>query len=190
MLLFKYLDLLPPIPEELLVDPIPDYKPDNIGYKDGGTNWYDATYTRWGTTPKLVGWLQSNISNSVDIAGIQIMSWATHVPAGKRKVNPHCDKRRWALNYVYEIGGPNVTTTLYRERGHDLIRQSGCRLTHFDALVPIESVVVEPRRWHILNTNVLHGVTNVETTRKAVTIGINIDNPLEVIKGYENISAH
>jgi hypothetical protein len=118
------------------------------------------------------------------------MDWPSHVPAGKRKVNPHCDKRRWALNYVFQTGGPDVSTTLYQEKGHDLVRQPGCRLTNFDALDVVESVVVAPCKWHLLSTRVLHGVTNVNTVRKAVTIGLNVDNPFTVIKGYENISIY
>jgi hypothetical protein len=187
MFLFKYLDLLPAIPVEFLRDPIPNFSESNIRFKYGGSNWYDATYTRWGTTPELVEWLRANISDLIDIAGIQVMSWPTHVPAGKRRVNPHCDKRQWALNYVYETGGAKVATTLYREKGQELICPPSYRLTNFDALEVVESVVVEPCKWHLLSTNVLHGVTNVDTTRKAVTIGLNIDNPFTVIKGYENM---
>ena len=185
MFLFKYLDSLPPVPAELLLDPIPNYNKDNIGFQDGGTNWYDATYTRWGTNEPLLAWLRENITDVVGLAGIQIMNWPDHVPAGKRKVNPHCDKRKWALNYVYETGGPSVATTFYCEKGLNRVRGPGTRLTNFDSLEILESVVVEPNRWHIISTNVLHGVTNVHTTRKAVTIGLNIDDPLEAIKGYQ-----
>lgn len=184
MLLYQYLDLLPQIPEELLQDPIPHYGPDNIGYTDGGSN-YEATYTRWGINQALTEWLRDNIINNVAIAGIQIMSWGNEVPPGRRKVNPHCDKRKWALNYIYETGGDAVTTSFYCERGHKTIRAPGTRLQDFSKLDKIDSIVLEPRRWHVLNTNVLHGVTNVETTRKAVTVGINIPNPLEAINYYK-----
>jgi hypothetical protein len=184
MFLFKYLDLLPLVPEELLVNPIPNYTKDNIGFTDGGRNGRSATYTRWGTTPELTEWIRTNITELVSICGIQTMSWPDNLPASKRNVDPHCDKRRWALNYVYETGGPNVATTLYQEKGYPLIRDPGCRLTKFDGLEVVESVVIEPRRWHLLSTNVLHGVSNVNTTRKAVTVGLNIDDPLSVINGY------
>jgi len=192
MFLFKYLDLLPAIPVELLLDPIPDFSESNIGYFDNGSGWsnnattHNATYTRWGINQGLTQWVQAHISSDVEMAGVQIMSWDESVLPGDRKVNPHCDYRKWALNYVYETGGENVATSFYGEKDQRILRDPGCRITNHESLTVLKTVVIEPNRWHILNTNVLHGVSNVETVRKAVTIGLNYDDPFSVIYPYRD----
>jgi hypothetical protein len=185
MFLFKYLDLLPPIPVEFLLDPIPDFSESNIGYSDDGSGWSN-TYTRWGINQDLTQWLQAHISSDVKMSGVQIMSWDESVLPGERKVNPHCDYRKWALNYVYETGGENVATSFYCEKDQRILRDPGCRIINPSSLTALKTVVIEPNRWHIINTNVLHGVSNVETTRKAVTIGLNHDDPFSVIYPYRD----
>ncbi len=180
MMLFRYLDSLPPIPDHLLENAAVD----KIGFITKPGIALEATYARWAINEQLIAWLQKNISQVVDvrIVGLQRMTWDNE--AEIRSVKPHCDIRQWAVNYIIEPGGPAVTTTFYKELGQPLLREPGTRISPTAELEIVESRVIEPRRWHILNTNVLHGVEHVQTQRQAITIGLNTDSPLDVIKGY------
>ena len=169
MLIFQYLDSLPKIPAELLVDPIV-HDESLIGYQTG-------IYARWEAKPDLIQWLKTNISNYVNIAGIQIMTADTI---------PHCDRRHWAVNYLTDLGGSNVTTAFYQKENWPIVAPPSVRLPDYTGLKTLKQVVIEPGRWHILNTHILHGVTNVESQRQAVTIGLNSIDPFSELK-CENI---
>jgi len=170
MIIFQYLDALPKIPLHLLVDAlIPDES--QIGFRK-------ASYKRWAAKPELLEWLNIHISSYVNIAGIQTQ---------EGNLQPHCDKRRWAVNYLIKTGGTNATTEFYQRPNHPVIFSgSGYELSPEDELKVIKQVVIEPGRWHIINTHILHGVTNVESQRRAVTIGLNSIDPFSELK-CENI---
>jgi len=184
MLLFCYLHSLPSIPADLLNNPIPNFELNNVSYIDGGEN-NQCTYTRWGITDELSNWIQEHIIENISLAGIQTMTWPDEVSRHDRYVSPHCDRRKWALNYIIDPGGPDVRTEFYLEHNQSLLRDSNIRVFDYNRLTTVHNVNILPGKWHLINTNVLHGVTNVETVRKAVTVGLNVDDPLSVIKGYQ-----
>ena len=171
MFLYQYLDALPAIPSHLTVDPcIRDES--QIGFRDG-------SYARWAATPSLLEWLEKNISNQVNIAGVQIIT---------RDVPSHCDKRKWALNYIIDTGGDNVVTSFQQIVGEDLVQPPATRTTRIDKpFNSLCSVVLKQNRWHLLNTNILHSVAGITGVRTAVTIGLNTVNPFDTIKGYNGL---
>ena len=168
MMLFRYLDALPAIPDHLLsADDL--INRDIVGYRDD-------MYIRYGISKNLITWIGENITKHINISGIQEITG---------EVPPHSDKRKWALNYILDTGGPEVHTNFLYQQEHELVREPGTRpigLEH--ELSIVYSKVIEPYRWHILNTNVYHSVTGITGTRKAITIGINLPNVLDAIKGY------
>lgn len=167
MLLFQYLNALPIIPTHLLN---PAEIPDEtlIGFGDSG-------YTRWAPNHDLKNWLNHNISTQLTLAGVQKING---------NVPPHCDQRKWALNYILDVGGPNVSTLFHHKLGTSLIQPPGERVSGDCVLRTIYSVNIQPNRWHLLNTHVLHSVIGLESTRTAITIGFRTKNPHESIKGY------
>ena len=170
MLIFQYLDSLPKIPAELLVDPIV-HDESLIGFQK-------ASYKRWAAKPELLEWLKTNISNYINIAGVQTQEGT---------LQPHCDRRRWAVNYLINTGGTNATTEFYQYLNYPIVFSGvGVAFVPGDKLKTLKQVVIEPGRWHILNTHILHGVTNVESQRQAVTIGLNSIDPFSELK-CENI---
>lgn len=180
MLLFQYLDALPVIPIELLRDPVvPEIA---ITFRAN----IAANYTRWGIKQDLQDWLHNNITTNLALAGLQTMTWSEGHDQ-RKDVLPHCDRRNWAINFIIEPGGPAVTTSFYLEPGQPTFRPAGCRIDRHDKLIQVWSGVIEPGRWHIINTRVLHGVENVATQRRAVTIGINSSNPFADIHGYSGL---
>jgi hypothetical protein len=183
MLLFQYLDALPAIPKDLI---------DNMSIGDNiritKTDLpMEATYSRWTINSEIINWLHTNISTNIDLAGLQKMTWTDSAPAYKRIVRPHCAQRRWAINYIIEPGGSEVTTTFYRQPGFPIVREPFTRILVDSELTILEQKIIEPNRWHILNTNVLHGIENAVTQRQAITIGLNTNNPFDVIRGYSGL---
>ena len=171
MFLYQYLDALPAIPSHLTVD---SYIQDEsqIGFRDG-------SYARWAATPSLLQWLEENISSQVNLAGVQIIT---------RDVPSHCDKRKWALNYIIDTGGDNVVTNFQQVIGEELLQPPATRTTHNSkSFNPLCSVVLKPNHWHLLNTNVLHSVVGITGVRTAITIGLNTVNPFDTIKGYNGL---
>jgi hypothetical protein len=156
-MLFTYLDQLPNIPSNLLVD---CYYTDKVGFKDG-------VYSRYNISEQLIDWLVKHVSPIKDRMGCQVM---------EANVAPHCDFRRWGLNYIISRGG-NVVTRLHRIKNRDIY--IGPRYSHptIDDLETIMKLEIEPFRWHILNTHVLHSVANVTSVRKAITIGLMDEDP-------------
>jgi hypothetical protein len=166
MLIFEYIDSLPRIPLELLIDPaLPDES--KIGFQK-------SIYKRWSAKPELLDWLKTNICNYVNIAGVQTI---------EDNLEIHCDRRNWAVNYLIKTGGPNVVTTFYQYPGAPIVfTGSGYTITPNVDLKPIKEIVIEPGRWHIINTHILHGVSNIESHRKAITIGLNSAGPYDELK--------
>jgi len=170
MILYQYLTALPPIPTHLLQDP---YLPDEsrIGFRDG-------EYTRWALRFKIQEWLEKNISEEILISGMQIITG---------DIPMHCDKRHWALNYIIDPGGEAVRTSFHKLPGESTLQAPSARAWNASQSEELCSVVLEPNRWHILNTHVLHSVSGVTGQRMAVTLGLNKDNPFDDIKGYQKL---
>ena len=85
--------------------------------------------------------------------------------------------RTFAVNYVFETGGDNVTTNWYKERGFPLYRtksyggkQADSGSVKYDDLECLDSVVLKKNRWYILDVRVLHDVQNIINCRKSLTI--------------------
>ena len=64
--------------------------------------------------------------------------------------------RTKAINYLIDAGGETVTTTWYS-----------------DELEPLFNKTIEPFKWHIINTEINHGITGIIDKRLALTISIN-----------------
>jgi hypothetical protein len=75
-----------------------------------------------------------------------------------------------------------VRHTFYHHPNKSVIQAPATRISNDTKLKIIKQVVIEPGKWHIINTHVLHGVTNVETQRTAITIGLNADDPFAKLK--------
>lgn len=68
----------------------------------------------------------------------------------------HIDRGRTeAINYLIDTGGDNVSTVWYE----------------YDWTTPFLEKVFEAHRWHKLQVDIYHGVSNIKTCRYAITIG-------------------
>lgn len=184
MLLFQYVDHLPSVPVELIeqakqhihTQPVDHAVPARTVVVNNST-YRNVDYNRHCASTELTEWIRSNISQNYVSMGVQIQN--------PNKVNhthyPHTDTapRHWVLNYNIQPGGDQVTTHWYQERGYPLIREGTTRPSNLDDLEIVDSVQIQSFRWHLLNTSVLHGVTGIQHSRIAITIGF-ATNPLEI----------
>ena len=153
MILFEYLDYLPRIPEKFnaLVE---GEKVDMSWHKSETYHWYKCE-------EELKQWVRENIkpvlSYEIKKIGLQEMT---------ADILPHKDlSRPFALNYLFRTG--DGILSLYNSNH---VYKSG--FIGLDKVTEIKRVSVEPFRWHIINTSVLHGVSNIKTPRMSLTIDV------------------
>jgi hypothetical protein len=176
MFLFQYLDQLPRVPVDILKD----------GHIEDQTRigWRQGSYIRWPVSTKLNTWLIDNLGADLFTRS----SSGMHFSRGANK--PHCDLRAWALNYVIVPGGEKVETIFWQEEDQPLVREPATYRngTTSAKLDEVWRVQIEPHRWHLLNTNVIHsvtGVTDMQKPRQGISISVMSRKPLEYIQGYQ-----
>jgi len=179
---YKKLDL-PVIPNNLLNEEfIPEMGTNDIGYgaehfKHGiklepCSYWFSSVKNK-----ELISWLQENVPAFKPLSNI-LYQQTYHKTGGYHIV--HSDIRRsFALNYMIELGGDNVLTTWYREKGKPLKRfktvsgrQSDVGYIDYANLEILESVKFEKNKWYIISTNILHDAGEIKGLRKSITISI------------------
>jgi hypothetical protein len=180
MILYQYLDYLPSIPQDMVEHMVNRYQEQKILFTvperltlRAGKSVKNISYTRYQLATELEQWIKTNVCEEFNCAGFQTQT--PHLPGQSHL--PHTDTwpRRWVLNYNLHTGGPKVTTQWYQEQGHNLLRNDCTRPASLDSLVCVESVQLEPCRWHILNTSVLHAVDNIETTRMTISLSFETE---------------
>lgn len=189
MILFQYLDLLPKIPEHLLEQQQElhrNHYATPVRKLADGSSVVNIEYKRWDLDDELNQWLRENICVA-DSTGLQI---SRAVPGSTTHLC-HTDSypRRWVLNYMHKLGGTNIQTRFFKEIGQPLLRDPLTRPTpEKDPNIElIHSVVVEPNRWWLLNSGVLHDVINITGSRESITMGIHNANPFSRIPAYCNL---
>jgi hypothetical protein len=152
-LVFRYLDNLPAIPAELLVDFL---------VQPQRENWRKSNYSRYNISSELAQWLRANIYATAQ----------THCQIITRDIEPHCDFRNYAINYIIDSGGDFVTTVFYHRPSEPLQRgYSAYKATEAELSVYQEHIIAV-NRWHLINTHVLHSVKNITRPRQAITLGV------------------
>ena len=185
MLLFRYVDHLPAVPMHLidqtrqLIREAPvDHAVPARTVTVGNLIHHNVEYNRYRACEELTEWIHNNITKNYVSMGVQIQN-----PGDDNHTHfPHTDTapRHWVLNYNIQPGGDKVITHWYQQHGYTLIREGTTRPSNLDDLEIVDSVQIQPFRWHLLNTSVLHGVTNIQHPRIAITMGF-ATNPLETM---------
>lgn len=185
MLLFQYVDHLPVVPADLIEQILNTVHSSPVDHAVAARTvtvndkiYNNIEYNRHRASDDLTNWIHTHIGSDYVSMGVQIQDPGlfnhTHFP--------HTDTapRHWVLNYNIQPGGDHVITHWYQESDHPLVREGPTTPVDQNQLRVIESVQVQPFRWHVLNTSVLHGVENIHSCRIAITIGF-AQNPLETL---------
>ena len=162
---------LPQIPEELIPEPTKlQWK--SVEGKDfnlmvNGEHKVGATYYRYEPGQALQDWVRDCIHPDVATVGLQIVQ-------GTDIFQAHTDTnfRRYILNYLVKSGGENATTVFYQEHGFPVEQDVKKYIHDYSTMDVIESVVVPEKTWFSINGQVLPGVTNLDSPRIAVSLGI------------------
>lgn len=187
MLLFAYLDKLPPIPTYLVEQQKERYQNHHALSRTmpDGSVAVNIDYRRWDLDDDINSWLKQNICEA-DATGLQI----SRCVEGSTTHLCHTDSypRRWVINYMFETGGTAATTRFFKEVGQPLTRDPLTRpVPEYDpGIEVIHSVVIEPYRWCILNSSVLHDVVGITGERKSITMALSDKDPFSRIPAYQN----
>lgn len=195
MVLFQYLDYLPPIPENLVSkiltgirDMPTNSAPPLRSIVDNNSVFENISYKQYVADKEVTDWVRDNISSQYTRFGVQIQNPGQN----NRRHAPHADSidRTWVLNYVIQPGGPDVVNTWYHKNGVPVKRPGTeayrpADITEFETL---ESVQFETGRWHLLTASILHGVENIISERISMTLGFEL-HPVThklLVKEYDN----
>jgi hypothetical protein len=143
----EYIDL-PKVPEQLIesIQDIINRPPKDFSNVSAEYTYFKTRYVN----DDLKSWLQ-NIFNYEIYPQYQLVykGLPIHVDKGNRIV---------AYNYLLDTGGDNVRTAIYDDKYK---------------LLQIEKL--ELRRWHRINTGMLHGVHGIQSDKVRVAISIGVD---------------
>ena len=168
--------LFGPEPESANYEPGKNPRLNRVLIKPGQDNPEPSVRNpRYELGPEFNDWLKKNIFSSFDETVVSI----SHKGDG-RSFGPHTDRwRRHVLMYIVDSGGPNATTTFWKEKYYPTIRDGGVTINNYTNLVKIDSVALKAGQWVILQSRTLHSVEHIDDIRIAFQISINDLSELE-----------
>ena len=175
-MMYKYLDHLPLIPDDLIRQYRPFADPNKFG--TGIQNPYDplpgqAHHARFNLSNNLLDWLHDNITNDTENDCSVAYTYGNQSAPYPVAHRLHRDtKRNWVLMYLVYPGGEDVVTSFYQQQDQPLSIPIGNRPDIDPSkLTLIDSVVVETRRWFLLNAMIIHDVKNIISPRISIQVG-------------------
>jgi hypothetical protein len=186
---YKKLDL-PRIPEHLINMHLDDYNyVKDIGHgvqfqRDGKDIEPIRFKYGYSSHEPLLTWIKENIHPLTDTGLMCKTSFGE--PTGSEHI-VHTDIRKVAhLSYWTKLGGDNVVTSWYWEKGKPLFRtkstggkQSDDGVITYDHLKRLDSVVFEDHCWYLFCANVLHDATGITGIREGFEIPLRSMQQLE-----------
>lgn len=173
----------PPIPCNLLTDSsASEIQLNDTGYgkehfKNGEkispcSYWFSSIKNR-----ELISWFWSNVPVTKILSKFSYQQ-SHHDTGGYHIV--HSDiLRSYAINYMIDLGGEDVWTSWYREKGQPIKRlpkstdtQSDTGYIDYANLELLDSVKFEKNKWYVIATDVLHDVGKIIGTRRSITISV------------------
>ena len=138
-------------------------------FKDGKTV-ASAYQIRWDLGYDFYQWAQQNITPSAYECGVAYLDGKLGPTQGA-----HTDQRRTvSLIYLLDPGGEHTRTVFYQEEGQDLIRtipQSTC--DDYRKLSVVDQKQFPLQQWVAINTQILHGVDEIDNCRISLQISCN-----------------
>jgi len=137
---------------------------DSLGYPLSEATGDIARFDFLDVSDSIADWVYENIGEFAYIS-IQHMH-------GGRNIPPHVDEIRYkAYNYVISTG--NATTSFYQPK-QEFKHLSVYPHTTFteDRIELIDQITIEPRRWHEINTSMIHSVNNLDYPRISLSLSV------------------
>jgi hypothetical protein len=153
----------------------------NLSHQKNNVALSPIQYTRCVPTHKaLVEWMLDNVSGLERKDILLVIS--RHSTGGYHIL--HTDKERsWRANYFCELGGTNVITSWYQEKGKPLHRfkKDGWQQTDtpgqvfYDDCETLESVVFKKHTWYAFASDVLHDSGPIVGDRIFISLNLKKD---------------
>jgi len=158
-----------------------EYQYRTITAKDGSTFTTAGTH-RYAIGTEFEDWVREYFQQDPKGCGISIFDNVGPALA------PHVDaSRNFTIQYLLDLGGDNVDTVWYKEKGQDIVRPDlrsnfnpSATIDSYDRVEEIDRVRLPLHKWGCLHANILHSVENVKGPRLAIQI--SRDTPPEHIK--------
>lgn len=113
-------------------------------------------------------WVKDNISERVDHISIQSMYGGT-------TITPHIDEMRsFAYNYIIETGGGASTSFWKPKKEYEHLKSYPQTVFPYDRLELIFDTRIEARRWHKLDTGVIHSVENLDPNKRRISLSLSV----------------
>jgi hypothetical protein len=174
--LVRRLDQL--IQEQLLGLPDQVYTPTQPG-ADGAVNYIqykNFDHSKHGQIiyhelPKeFIEWIEHNITDTYERVKFSVHHGEI--------APPHTDLlRQFGINYIHQLGGDQVKTVWYQEIGkpvvRDMAQEGRVRQPDYAKLTVLDQVVLPAHQWHVLRTDILHSVENLQHNRIRIAIDLS-----------------
>jgi hypothetical protein len=159
---FKELDL-PPIPLELEEECFSQITAQYKYFAPKGFAKYKVSHN-------LKNWLLLNVVSNLKNYLVTDMSIQTISPS--YPTTPHVDGAgEVSVFYILDLGGDNVQTSWFVQGGYPLVRDRTVRnIRTFDNVEMCFTTTLQPKKWVLLQSNILHNVTNITTLRTSVAL--------------------
>ena len=184
---FSYLDHFPQIPDEVLPTPqqVIDAEYWSNGEKFESMRHPGAVdhYFRKRVNPELKEWMLANLKLDSRYAAMFCIF--------NRLMFPHRDIRDETYNFILTTGG-EVRTEWYNKQVEetvmgtwDSIRDDTSQDTFVsaDQIVTLESVLIQPKRWHRLKTDIPHGTSGPHSSPRII-LSVITENMVQIPKNH------
>jgi hypothetical protein len=114
----------------------------------------------------ILEWTYVNISPKPALVTIQVMH-------NGPTIIPHVDEgRTFVYNYLLDTGG--ATTRFYKNaKGYEHLTAYPQTVFTYDRIEVIETIDIEPNRWHYLDVTKVHNVENIQPGRKRISLSLS-----------------
>ena len=123
-----------------------------------------------------LNWVKENIESSINMFEI------SYTTVNRKISGAHTDTTDgYVFIYPLDTGGDNVKTVFYKEKGCNLVRESRLIYNDYNNLEKIDEIILQPQKWTIFNTRVIHAVEGMERSRillQARNFCYDFNNPL------------
>lgn len=187
--MFTHLPLSLPLPPQALVDQLVSYHQDQklawdpaqrerfkkheTGYLERKLTWQNQEYQtrvqyRYVLPQEILQWIDDHFPRGYLAASLAVSS-------GQGPLHgPHIDFNRHYIFYLsLDTGGQDVTTSFWRRPNNPvefLSPEWPGTSQDYPGLEHIESVVLQPNQWYVLNGWVYHSVENMTGTRLSLQV--------------------
>ena len=179
--LFRKMPDLPLPPEDLVGKIDIELRPETNDLGRYTQRWL----VNWGNTAHKAGqnlrikfsdfenWARENIYQDIVDAGINYVNIDPELEIGPISTGAHTDKiRDFVLLFPILQGGDDTRLTFWQEKGQEVIRSPATDVEDRKLLDLLDWTILSHDCWTLINTNVLHSVENLYSTRINLQISL------------------